>query len=166
MSQVVCFAVILLSLLYAPGVVGAAVAVALPRLGDARISSVEERQLAKDEAQEVEAALARGRLSANAVAGGGDSALHVASRHDAVRCIALLLAAGASPDACRSRDGGTPLMCASQSGHAASGQLLLQSRAARRCTTRRGTAMPRASRCYWDPRAATWTCLARTASRR
>ena len=85
-----------------------------------------EKQLMADDVDGVQRALSENKLTKDSLSKEGNTALHVCSRHGAVRCLELLVSAAINPiDARRESDGGTPLMYASQNGHPACVEALL-----------------------------------------
>ena len=85
-----------------------------------------EKQIIQDDALKLMEALRQGVLSAEDLCKNSDTAMHLACRYGASNCLqALLSEPSFEMDVLRETDGVTPLMTASQGGHAACVRLLL-----------------------------------------
>ena len=96
------------------------------RGGAAAVPKVVEKSIMVDDEAKLLQALRSGQISAEAICKNSDTALHLACRHGANRCLELLLAEpGFDKDCRRETDGCTPLMTCMQGGHLGCVTLLL-----------------------------------------
>ena len=96
------------------------------RGGAAAVPKAVEKSIMVDDEAKLLQALRSGQISAEAICKNSDTALHLACRHGANRCLELLLAEpGFDKDCRRETDGCTPLMTCMQGGHLGCVTLLL-----------------------------------------
>lgn len=95
--------------------------------GGASLSKPLEKAIVQENLDALRQAIAKSKLDGTMLNAEGNSAIHVASKHGKLDALALLIDNGVGEiDARRDRDGGTPLMYASQNGHATCVERLLQ----------------------------------------